>query len=80
MSLTIASERRMLTEAEFEAVGRTRHPEIRVSPKEELVGVARRVRGCRTRRAASPATGGASGGARRSRAAPTQRRARRAPR
>ena len=34
----------MLTEAEFEAVLRTCHPEICGLPKEELIGVARRVR------------------------------------
>ena len=37
----------MLTEAEFEAVPRTRRPEIRGLPKEELIGVARRVCECR---------------------------------
>ena len=44
MSLTIASERRMLTEAEFGAVLRSHYPEVCGLPKEELVGVARRVR------------------------------------
>ena len=44
MSRTIASERRMLTEAEFEAVLRSHYPEICGLPKEELVGVSRRAR------------------------------------
>jgi hypothetical protein len=34
----------MLTEAEFEAVGRTHYPEICGLPKEELIDVARRLR------------------------------------
>lgn len=44
MSLTVASERRMLTEAEFEAVARTHYPEIGAIQREELIVVARRVR------------------------------------
>jgi hypothetical protein len=36
-----------LTGAEFEAVAQTHYPEIRGLPKEELVGVARRLRGYR---------------------------------
>ena len=74
MGVPVATERRVLTEAEFEAVARTRHPEVRGLPKEELIGLARRVRECRdeardiTRhrrrgeaepRGATPAPGGA---------------------
>ena len=44
MGVPIAAERRMLTEAEFEAVGRTHYPDICGQPKEELIGVARRLR------------------------------------
>ena len=44
MSVPMATERRMLTEAEFEAVGRTHYPGICGQPKEELIGLARRLR------------------------------------
>ena len=47
MGVPVATERRVLTEAEFEAVARTRHPEVRGLPKEELIGLARRLRECR---------------------------------
>ena len=44
MSVPIATERRMLTGAEFEAVGRSHYPDICGLPREELIGVARRLR------------------------------------
>ncbi|MBD0275772.1 MAG: hypothetical protein ICV73_28075, partial [Acetobacteraceae bacterium] len=44
MGVPIAAERRMLTEAEFEAVARTHYPAICGSPKEELLDLARPLR------------------------------------
>ena len=44
MGVPMVAERRMLTEAEFEAVGRTHYPEICGLQKEELIDVARRLR------------------------------------
>ncbi len=47
MGVPIAAERRMLTAAEFEVVEGTHYPAICGLPKEELIGIARRVRGYR---------------------------------
>ncbi len=47
MGVPIATERRMLTAAEFEVVEGTHYPAICGLPKEELIGIARRVRGYR---------------------------------
>ena len=44
MAETIKIEQRLLTEAEFEAVAATHYPQIFELPKEELVGLARRIR------------------------------------
>ncbi|MFC7738890.1 hypothetical protein ACFQX4_24530 [Roseomonas sp. GCM10028921] len=44
MAETIAAERRMLTDAEFEAVAGTHYPDICGLEKDELIGIARRVR------------------------------------
>lgn len=78
MGVPVATERRVLTEAEFEAVARTRHPEVCGLPKEELIGIARRLRECRDEaRDITRHRRGAGGGARRSRTAPPPPRARR---
>jgi hypothetical protein len=55
MSVPIAAERRMLTEAEFEAVARAHYPDIFGQPKEELIGVARRLREYRDKARHHPA-------------------------
>jgi hypothetical protein len=44
MAMTMAEERRRLTEAEFDALSGTHHPEICALLKAELIGLARRVR------------------------------------
>ncbi len=44
MAMTMTEERRLLTEAEFDAISRTHYPEICALPKTELIGLARRVR------------------------------------
>lgn len=44
MAMTKSEERRLLTEAEFDALTGTHYPEICAQPKDELIGLARRVR------------------------------------
>jgi hypothetical protein len=44
MTMTMAEERRLLTEAEFSALSGTHYPEICATPKVELIGLARQVR------------------------------------
>jgi hypothetical protein len=44
MSVPISTERRMLTETEFEAVARTHYPELSGQSKDELVSLARLIR------------------------------------
>jgi hypothetical protein len=45
----MATERRVLTHAEFEAVSGTHHPAVCDLTREDLVGLARRIRGYRDR-------------------------------
>ena len=47
MTVPISTEKRMLTEAEFEAVRPTHYPEISNLSKDELADAARRIRGYR---------------------------------
>ena len=44
MASTPATERRILTEAEYEAVAQTRHPALAAQPKADLLALARRLR------------------------------------
>ena len=44
MGMAIAAERRMLTEAEREAVDRSHHPALQALPREEVLELARRLR------------------------------------
>lgn len=44
MAETKAAERRILTEAEYEAVAPTRHPALAAMPRAELLALARRLR------------------------------------
>jgi hypothetical protein len=49
MATTIGVEKRLLTDAEFEAVARTHYPDIYALPRDELIGSARRIRAYRDR-------------------------------